>query len=63
MWKELKPALLMMVVMTILTGLIYPVVMTAVSQVVFPNQANGSLLTVNGQVVGLALDWPELHEA
>jgi K+-transporting ATPase ATPase C chain len=55
MWKELKPAVLMMLVMTILTGLIYPAVMTAFSQVVFPQQANGSLLTVDGQVVGSTL--------
>ncbi len=55
MWKELKPAFLMMVVMTVLTGLIYPAVMTAISQVLFPSQANGSLITVNGQVVGSRL--------
>jgi potassium-transporting ATPase KdpC subunit len=55
MFKELRPAFLMMLVMTILTGLIYPAVITGISQVVFPNQANGSLITVNGQVVGSRL--------
>src|SRR6476660_1999156 len=55
MLKELKPALLMMLVMTVLTGLLYPAVSTGISQVVFPNQANGSLITVNGQVVGSRL--------
>ena len=55
MWKEIKPAFLMMVVMTVLTGLIYPAVMTGVSQALFPAQANGSLLTVNGQIVGSSL--------
>jgi len=55
MWNELKPAFLMMIVMTILTGLIYPAVMTAVTRVAFPQQADGSLVTVNGQVVGSSL--------
>jgi K+-transporting ATPase ATPase C chain len=55
MLKELKPGFLMMVVMTVLTGLIYPAVMTGVSQVLFHDQANGSLITVNGQVVGSRL--------
>jgi K+-transporting ATPase ATPase C chain len=44
-----------MVVMTVLTGLIYPTAMTAVSQALFSKQANGSLITVNGQVVGSEL--------
>ncbi len=52
MFKELKPAFLMMVVMTVLTGLLYPAVITGIAQVAFPAQANGSLITVNGQVVG-----------
>jgi K+-transporting ATPase ATPase C chain len=55
MWKELKPGFMMMLVMTVLTGVIYPVVITAVSQVLFRDQANGSLITVNGQVVGSRL--------
>jgi len=55
MLKELKPGLLMMVVMTVLTGLIYPAAVTALSQVLFRDRANGSLITVNGQVVGSRL--------
>src|SRR6476659_997088 len=55
MFKELKPAFLMMVVMTVLTGLLYPAVITGISQAVFRDQANGSLITVNGQVVGSRL--------
>jgi potassium-transporting ATPase KdpC subunit len=55
MIKELGPGFRLMVVFTILTGLIYPVVMTGVSQLIFPKQANGSLVTVNGNVVGSSL--------
>jgi len=55
MLKELKAGLLMMAVMTVITGLIYPVVITGVAQVLFRDQANGSLVSVNGQVVGSRL--------
>jgi len=55
MWKQLKPGFLMMVVMTVLTGLIYPGVVTAISQVLFSTQANGSLIVSKGQVIGSRL--------
>jgi potassium-transporting ATPase KdpC subunit len=55
MLKELKPAFMMMLVMTILTGLVYPAVITGIAQVVFRDQANGSLMVSNGQVVGSRL--------
>lgn len=55
MWNELKPAFLMMVVMTILTGFIYPAVVTGLAQVMFRDQANGSLIVSNGQVIGSRL--------
>jgi potassium-transporting ATPase KdpC subunit len=55
MVKELKKGFLMMAVLTVLTGLLYPALVTVVAQVLFPAQANGSLVTVNGQVVGSRL--------
>jgi K+-transporting ATPase ATPase C chain len=55
MLRELKPALLMMLVMTVLTGLLYPAVVTGIAQVAFRDQANGSLITVNGQAIGSRL--------
>jgi K+-transporting ATPase ATPase C chain len=55
MLKELKPAFMMMLVMTILTGFVYPAVITVIAQVVFRDQANGSLIVSNGQVVGSTL--------
>ncbi len=53
--KQLRPAIVMTLVLCVLTGLIYPGVVTAVAQVIFPRQANGSLVTVNGRVVGSVL--------
>src|SRR5580765_7058521 len=55
MLKELKPAFLMMLVMTVLTGLLYPAVITGVSQLLFRDQANGSLIVKDGQVIGSRL--------
>ena len=55
MRKELKTGLLMMVVMTAITGLVYPALITALAQAAFRDQANGSLVSVNGQVVGSRL--------
>lgn len=55
MLRELGPGLRMMIIFTILTGLVYPAVMTGISHVIFPRQADGSLVTVNGKVVGSSL--------
>src|ERR1700739_2867423 len=55
MIKELGPGLRLTIIFTILVGLLYPAVMTGVSELIFPKQANGSLVTVNGKVVGSSL--------
>ena len=55
MIKELGPAFRMMLVFTVLTGLLYPAAMTGIAKIIFPRQASGSLVTVNGKVVGSTL--------
>jgi potassium-transporting ATPase KdpC subunit len=55
MIKELGPGLRLTLLFTILTGLLYPAVMTGVSGLIFPKQANGSIVTVNGKIVGSRL--------
>jgi K+-transporting ATPase ATPase C chain len=52
---QLRPALVMLVLLTVITGVIYPLTVTAIAQAVFPWQANGSLLVYNGQPAGSAL--------
>jgi K+-transporting ATPase ATPase C chain len=53
--RQLRPAIVMTLALCVITGLIYPGVVTGLAQLLFPRQANGSLVTVNGRVVGSAL--------
>ncbi|HEX9448629.1 MAG TPA: potassium-transporting ATPase subunit C, partial [Dongiaceae bacterium] len=55
MLAQLRPAIMLTVVMTALTGLAYPYAVTGVAQVAFPDQANGSLLERDGKVIGSSL--------
>lgn len=55
MWNQWMPGLRMTLLMTVLTGLVYPGVVTGLCQVLFKSQANGSLITRNGKVVGSSL--------
>ena len=55
MLKELGPGLRLTIIFTVLTGLLYPAVMTGLSEAIFPRQSKGSLVTMNGKVVGSSL--------
>ena len=53
--SQLWPAIAILLAFTVITGVIYPVAVTAVAQVVFPSQANGSMITVDGTTIGSSL--------
>jgi K+-transporting ATPase ATPase C chain len=62
MLREIRPAILVLVVLTLITGLAYPLAMTGIAGVLFPTQAQGSLIEKDGKVIGSALigqEWKE----
>jgi potassium-transporting ATPase KdpC subunit len=62
MLREIRPAIILLLLLTAITGLAYPLAMTAMAGVIFPRQAQGSLIEKDGKVIGSALIGQEFKE-
>lgn len=53
--RVVRPAVVLLIALTVITGAVYPALVTAIAQVAFPSQANGSMIVVDGRIVGSSL--------